>query len=140
MGELLITNNQLPKKDKIKLFFSIVMIFLDVVIFLILHGTSNLYFVKQINNSLKLIPSFDGISWKNKYINGYLVDVLWIFSFNLLISILKKRIYQLFVLITAITLETLQLLFKQLGTFDFIDIVIYSLISIVFIINIKKTT
>ena len=114
--------------------------FLDVIIFLVLHGTSNLYFVKQINNSIQLIPSFNGINWKNKFINGYLVDILWIFSFNLLISIYKKRIYQSFVLITAITLEILQFVFKRLGTFDLIDIIIYSFISVLFIINIKKPT
>ena len=136
----MITNNQLSKNDKIKISFSLILMFLDVIIFLVLHGTSNLYFVKQINNSIQLIPSFNGINWKNKFINGYLVDILWIFSFNLLISIYKKRIYQSFVLITAITLEILQFVFKRLGTFDLIDIIIYSFISVLFIINIKKPT
>lgn len=131
--------NETKKKSEKKILFSIALIFFDILIFLLLHGTKNFYIFKMINPLEQLIPSFDGISCSNKLIKGYLVDFIWILGFNIFASISENKKIHFFVLLVAILLELMQLKFKTLGTFDLYDILIYVLVSFWFIIIKGKT-
>ena len=127
-----------PLNKRIRLFVGILLALLAITMYLVLHGTRNLLFVSKINSIKDIIPIFDGIKTKNLLLNNYAVDIIWIISFNLLVSIFDKRFYNFLVLCSAVFLEVLQLLNKKFGTFDFVDILIYTVISLSFILLMKK--
>lgn len=129
--------NSKMKIKETKIIISIILILFAGFSYIIFHGTKNLLFVEKINSIFSIIPIFEGIK-VNKIINGYFVDILWILAFNLLISIFQNKFFNFLVLFIAITVELLQLKFKSLGTFDYIDLIIYIIVSLVFIILIKK--
>ena len=105
---------------------------------ILLHGTSNLFIVKKMSGMLGIISVFYGIKINSIFLNGYAVDIIWIISFNLIVSIFNNRFYNFFVLCFSIFLEVLQLLNNNFGTFDFIDILIYTVTTILFILFMKK--
>ena len=109
-------------------------------IYLFLHGTKNLIIIQKINSLVSIIPIFDGRKLSNKFIQGYLVDLLW-YSSLLLISnsFFNKTRISYFCLLLAIILELSQYYISALGTFDFYDILIYILITIFYMLIRKKT-
>lgn len=106
-----------------------------VVLFLIIHGTRNLLLISKINSIWHVIPIFDGIKIKNEFLTGYLIDIIWFFSLNLILSSFDCFHFYIITLIIAVLLEILQLKFRWLGTFDFIDIIIYFCLSFMFSLN-----
>ncbi len=125
-------------KSKFKILLGILLILFAIILYLLIHGTSRLYFVRGINSIFEIIPIFDGVKINNRFITDYAIDVLWIFAFNLLFSIFNNKVYNLFVLFTSLFLELLQLIDKKLGTFDYVDMLIYTVISFFFIIKLNR--
>ena len=126
------------KKSEIKLFIGNLLILSAIVLYILLHGTSNLFVVKKMSGMFGIIPVFYGIKINSIFLNGYAVDIIWIISFNLIVSIFNNRFYTFFVLCFSIFLEALQLLNNNFGTFDFIDILIYTFTTILFILFMNK--
>ena len=128
------------EKREVKLFIGNLLILSAIVLYILLHGTSNLFVVKKMNGMFGIIPVFYGIKINSIFLNGYAVDIIWIISFNLIVSIFNNRFYNFFVLCFSIFLEVLQLLNNNFGTFDFIDILIYTVTTILFILFMNKNT
>ena len=108
-------------------------------LYIFIHGTNYLIIFKRINEIIPIVPMFDGVITNNKFITGYLVDILWYTSFLLFINcILEKRYASFFVLGFAVLLEFSQVFNPLLGTFDLYDILIYILITLIFVFLITK--
>lgn len=100
----------------------------------------NVYFVKMIDSVLG-----DGIHFSYtsniwwKFARNYLFDFFWAYSFTSAISaIVNNKVFRFVVSIIFIcTLEILQKFFTQLGTFDFIDLIVE--ICAIFIVWLELT-
>ena len=67
------------------------------------------------------------------FLNNYLIDLLWYLSFMLIATgILKNKFIVLIVFISGCISEILQLFFPYLGTFDFFDLGLYVLVTVIF--------
>ncbi len=113
--------------NKIKIFSAIILIICAIAIYIILHGTKDLIIVKKVNQLFKIIPIKNGIKIHQKFITGYLVDILWFNSFCLLFSVIKQKKIFLIIILIACILEFIQLINPTFGTFDCIDLLIYIL-------------
>ena len=64
-----------------------------------------------------------------RLLNNYLVDALWFISFTLYMqSLLDRPVNHVLCIVMAVTSECSQLIFPQLGTFDFCDLLLYAAI------------
>ncbi len=123
----------------VKIISAIILILMATMLYIFIHGTNYLIIFKRINEIIPIVPMFDGVITNNKFITGYLVDILWYTSFLLFINcILEKRYASFFVLGFAVLLEFSQLFNPLLGTFDLYDILIYILITLIFVFLITK--
>lgn len=111
--------------NKIKIFSAVVLLVSAIIIYMILHGTKDLIIVRKINQFCRIIPLKNGMKVSRKFVTGYLVDILWFNSFCLLFSIFKKKGNYLILILLACIFECAQLKNAALGTFDFIDLLIY---------------
>ena len=71
------------------------------------------------------------------FIKNYLVDFLWFLSFTLVFTNLfsfSKKIKFVFLILMAFMSEFSQLFFHNLGTFDFLDLMMYVCISVFFLL------
>lgn len=71
------------------------------------------------------------------FIKNYLVDFLWFLSFTLVFTNLfsfSKKIKFVFLTLMAFMSEFSQLFFHNLGTFDFLDLMMYVCISVFFLL------
>ena len=92
------------EKREVKLFIGNLLILSAIVLYILLHGTSNLFVVKKMNGMFGIIHVFYGIKINSIFLNGYAVDIIWIISFNLIVSIFNNRFYNFFVLCFSIFL------------------------------------
>ena len=116
--------------NRIKIFSAIILLISSIILYIILHGTKELIIVKKINQFCKIIPLINGIRINQKFITGYLIDILWFNSFCLLFSFFKKKIYFFILTLFACVLECAQLVNPILGTFDVLDLLIYIITGI----------
>ena len=117
----------MSKNERLKMLVGVILIVSAIFLYILLHGTRGLLLVGIINSKIKIIPLFDGTKIGSGFINCYLVDALWIFSFNYMLSAFKSAACHILAMLTACALEFLQLVAKGFGTFDFFDILIYLL-------------
>lgn len=128
------SNMNFSGNKSIKILIGCFLILINIFLYILFHGTKDLFIVEQINSVFNIIPVFDGITIQNKFLTGYVIDIIWIVAFNLIVSTFNNSIYQWFVLFVAISTEFLQLINNSLGTFDVVDLVIYVCITAIFII------
>lgn len=120
--------------NRITCFCALLINITAIILYLLIHGTKNLFIVWKINSIVSFIPVFDGIKCANKFIKGYFVDILWFNSFCIFFMNYKNIKYYCILLIIASILEIAQYSFKYLGTFDVIDMVIYLSSTFVYIL------
>lgn len=121
-------------KKKINFFCAIALLVLAVLLYLILHGTENLFVSKIIKRIFPSLSKIQSVKITNSFVKNYLVDALWFISFLLFCSIFEKRVYCLLALLVALVLEFLQMAFLQLGTFDWMDVILYIAIFVFFLL------
>ena len=116
-------------------FIGVVLAIFSVILFLVFHGTKNLVFINKFNSICQVIPYFDGVKIKNGFLTGYLIDIIWFLSMNIILSSYGCFHLYIIALLIAVLLEVLQLKFRWLGTFDMLDIFIYLCLSSIFSLN-----
>lgn len=127
-------------RNRIKIISAMLFLVGAIISYLVIHGTDNLLIVHTVNSFVNIIPVFEGTECRNIFLTGYLVDILWFISFVLITSVYigsRHNICVILVLLIAILLEILQLVLPIYGTFDFIDILVYISISIMYILTKK---
>ena len=112
--------------------FTLVQLFTAIVFYLVVHGTKNLEIVRKLNSIRYIIPVFNGLKCKNIFITGYLVDILYYNSICTYLTTYKKWYYFFLSFVFVSFFEILQLNFSNLGTFDYIDLCIYFIISVIY--------
>lgn len=120
----------MEKRINIKiLLLSLLFLFSAIFLYFLLHGTKNLLIFNTFG-----LPLFDGINIDNKFLNGYLIDILWFNAFCIFyLNFRSILLYIVFTLI-AVFLEFFQLFIPSLGTFDVSDILIYLISGTIFIL------
>ena len=75
-----------------------------------------------------------------KLVKNYIIDVLWYTSFCLILfEIEERRTKYAVVFLVGMVSESLQFFIEGLGTFDFIDLLLYGVVLLIFyIIECKK--
>lgn len=75
-----------------------------------------------------------------KLVKNYMIDVLWYTSFCLILfEIEERRTKYAVVFLVGMVSESLQFFIEGLGTFDFIDLLLYGVVLLIFyIIECKK--
>lgn len=123
-------------RDRIKIIGAMFLLAISIVMYLVIHGTDDLAIVKKINSVINLIPIFQGINYKNVFLTGYLVDILWFCSFLLfgysLCTGIGYMVYILLACVVATAMEVMQLFFPRYGTFDLLDILVYLLVTLIY--------
>ena len=120
------------KIHSIKIFSAILILIISLMIYLLLHGTKDLFIFQLLSKIFTFIPLVEGINCQNSFITSYLIDILWANSLLLFISS-KKNIYLYFVaIIFFVVSEVLQFIFSCLGTFDIFDIIFYVVLSLIY--------
>lgn len=112
-------------KNKIKFFCSLSILLLACIFYVIIHGTKRLIITDFISFLFPNFPILEARKGGNFFVKNYLVDAFWFSSFLIVLSIIFARHYRFIALAIAIVLESFQKFIPQLGTFDFIDILLY---------------
>lgn len=121
-----------------------------IMLYAVLHDVTQLFIFRNFaNNSFidiyrevreNLLPIFKGLFFY-KFIKNYLVDFLWFLSFTLVFTNLfpfSKKVKFIFLILMAFMSEFSQLFFHNLGTFDFLDLMMYVCISVFFLLFSKS--
>ncbi len=116
---------------------------ISILLYLLIHDINRLYILK-LCPQLRFITYIRNyvleksiINFENKIIKNYLVDFLWILSLNFIMSYYysKDKIYKYIVIIGISFLsEILQYIKPIFGTFDFVDLGIYFIVTFCFFI------
>lgn len=143
MQRWLSTAQKTLRKLRIYVAFSLLLVAIVLAIFL--YDIDSLYAFRLLKGgrfyafikSLRLDAS-DLQGWARRFLSCYLIDALWFSSFLLLLSciwtshhILRYTMAFCFALFT----EMLQLLIKNLGTFDIYDVLLYTIITSIFLLS-----
>ena len=127
---------------KTRIYIAVFLLLLAIVLYLFLHDIDALYvfYPFRATKAYAFLKSCRlGVvqGWMARLMVCYLIDALWFSSFLLLLSciltshrILRYTVAFCFALFT----EILQLLIKNLGTFDVYDVLLYATIAGVFFI------
>ena|GEM_PF-3414055 len=127
---------------KTRIYIAVFLLLLAIVLYLFLHDIDSLYvfYPFRATKAYAFLKSCRlGVvqGWMARFMVCYLIDALWFSSFLLLLSciwtshrILRYTVAFCFALLT----EILQLLIKNLGTFDVYDMLLYATIAGVFFI------
>lgn len=126
---------------KTRIYIAVFLLLLAIVLYLFLHDIDSLYvfYPFRATKAYAFLKSYRlGVvqGWMARFMVCYLIDALWFSSLLLVLScvwtshlILKYIVAFCFALFT----EILQLLIKNLGTFDVYDVLLYATIAGVFL-------
>lgn len=119
----------------------VILIIFDIFIYGLLHDCTNLSIFTNFS-SFKIFEEYKNVQnqFAAKYSSlfifrfskNYLVDLIWYISFLLIVfNSIKTKSKYFIILSIGITSELTQLLFPILGTFDYVDLTVYFMITIV---------
>ena len=126
---------------KTRIYIAVFLLLLAIVLYLFLHDIDSLYvfYPFRATKAYAFLKSYRlGVvqGWMARFMVCYLIDALWFSSLLLLFSciwtshrILRYTVAFCFALFT----EILQLLIKNLGTFDIYDVLLYAMITVIFL-------
>ena len=126
---------------KTRIYIAVFLLLLAIVLYLFLHDIDALYvfYPFRATQSYAFLKSCRlGVvqGWMARFMVCHLIDALWFSSLLLLFSciwtshrILRYTVAFCFALFT----EILQLLIKNLGTFDIYDVLLYAMITVIFL-------
>ena len=126
---------------KTRIYIAVFLLLLAIVLYLFLHDIDSLYVfypfrATQAYAFLKSCKLGVVQGWMARFMVCHLIDALWFSSLLLVLSrvwtshlILKYIVAFCFALFT----EILQLLIKNLGTFDVYDVLLYAMITVIFL-------
>ena len=124
-----------------KTIIGVILIIFDIFIYGLLHDCTKLSIFYNFS-SYKIFEEYKSI--QNQFVikysalfifklaKNYLVDLIWYISFLFIVfASIKSKSKYFIILSVGIMSELLQLFFPTLGTFDYIDLSIYFMITIV---------
>lgn len=124
----------------------VILILLAIVLYGLLHDISKLAIFSFIPQQTESIIFYKKIQMHfyikvSKYgmyklVKNYMIDVLWYTSFCLIVfEIEERRIKYAVVFLLGMVSESLQFFIEGLGTFDFIDLLLYGVVLLIFYIT-----
>ena len=124
-----------------KTIIGVILIIFDIFIYGLLHDCTKLSIFYNFS-SYKIFEEYKSIQnqfatkysylFIFKFAKNYLVDLIWYISFLFIVfASIKSKSKYFIILSVGIMSELLQLFFPTLGTFDYIDLSIYFMITIV---------
>lgn len=124
-----------------KTIIGVILIIFDIFIYGLLHDCTKLSIFNYFS-SFKIFEAYKSVQnqvatkysylFIFKFAKNYLVDLIWYISFLFIVfASIKSKSKYFIILSVGIMSELLQLFFPTLGTFDYIDLSIYFMITIV---------